>query len=356
MKKTAAEILREITVVTTIDGKTTVGNALENSRHWAYRMMEDAAVYFGESEEDAFTPAARNHFAEYLNMLMDAGKLPTVVYERRTDFVQDGCFVFDSVEDFAGPDTAPAPAKKAGKKAGKTFMEKAMDAFRAAKARFDAGEELHVYFSENNHKTGMPTLDLLPLLTCHGRCREMCGKIPDGKALPPCYAANMCNRFPYIMQRYAENTVLAIYAPAQYWAEVRERMQTAPEMRLFGSGDAVIKGYFRNLCDALRAVPGCEMQGFTKCWETAAAEIDRSGNLPANLHLLLSGWDGVKPYNPHNLPETDVYEKGTELPSGWRACCGNCQECRREKKGCWAAGAGDIVGFEFHGAGGKLHK
>lgn len=226
-----------------------------------------------------------------------------------------------------------------------------MTAYREAEARFQAGETFHVYFTEANSKTHMPTVDLLPLLTCHGRCRKMCGEIKDGKFLPKCYAAHMCNRFPHLMRHYAENTVLAIHAPAQYWAEIRERMAGERKMRLFGSGDAIIRGYFDNLCAALLDNPHCEIQGFSKCWEIVADYIDKNGKLPDNLKLLLSGWNGEKPYNPHRLPETDVYEKGTDLPDGWLPCCGNCGECFRRREGCWGAQAGDVVGFMNHTAG-----
>lgn len=220
-------------------------------------------------------------------------------------------------------------------------------AFETARARLEAGEEMHVYFSEGNSKTHIPSIDLLPLFTCHGRCRTMCGEIRDGKKLPDCYAAKIANRFPDVLRHYAENTVLAIYRPRQYWQEVRAKMQLSRYMRLFVSGDMIIRGYFHELCSALDDVPTCEMQGFSKCYEIVNREIDaRGGSLPKNLHLLLSGWNETTPINPYSLPTTNVYTD--ERPENWLSCGGNCANCICVGLGCWKAGPGDVVGFKKH--------
>lgn len=229
---------------------------------------------------------------------------------------------------------------------GPDVRQKIMTAFQDAKTRLFAGEEMHVHFSEGNSKTHIPSVDLLPLITCHGRCRNLCGKIQDGKCLPPCYAARIVNRLPDAMRNYAENTVLAIYRPAQYWTEIRQKMKVCRYMRLFVSGDMIIRGYFDNLCSALEDNPHVEMQGFTKCWEIVNRRIEKAGRLPKNLHLLFSGWYETEPINPHNLPETNVYE--TERPEGWLSCGGNCANCACVGLGCWKAEKGDVVGFKKH--------
>lgn len=227
------------------------------------------------------------------------------------------------------------------------FFDKAMNAYRNAYNRIMVnGEECHVYFTENNSKTHMPSVDLLPLLTCHGRCRELCGKIEKGRCLPVCYAAGYLNRFPAILEKYAINTVLAIHKPEQYWQEVSNKMRVNRFMRLFGSGDMIINGYFDRLCECLKANPHCEVQGFTKCYEIVNRYIDENGSLPANLHLLFSGWYEYNPVNPHQLPESRVFDE--ELPSGWLGCTGNCMECCCIGTGCWKAQAGEIVGLKKH--------
>ena len=227
-----------------------------------------------------------------------------------------------------------------------TIHEKIRAAYEDAKKRLENGEEMHVHFSEGNSKTHIPSIDLLPLFTCHGRCRATCGYVKPGRALPDCYAAKIVNRFPGTLKNYAENTVLAIYRPAQYWTEIRAKMQLSRYMRLFVSGDMIIKGFFSNLCDALQDIPTCEIQGFTKCYEIVNREIEKRGSLPKNLHLLLSGWNEMQPINPHNLPTTNIY---TDVrPENWLSCGGNCANCICVGLGCWKAGPGDIVGFKKH--------
>lgn len=245
--------------------------------------------------------------------------------------------------------TTPKKARKNAPKANEPrpeFIEKVKAAFNDAKARLDAGEEMHVHFSEGNSKTHMPSLDLLPLLTCHGRCRELCGKVPAGKYLPPCYAARIANRLPDAMRNYAENTVLAIFRPEQYWQEVRTKMRCCRFMRLFVSGDMIIRGYFDRLCEALEENPHLEMQGFSKCYEIVNRRIEKYGALPKNLHLLLSGWYDYQAINPHRLPESRVFDE--TLPEGWLTCGGNCANCACVGLGCWKAATGDIVGLKKH--------
>lgn len=108
-----------------------------------------------------------------------------------------------------------------------TIEEKIRKAFEEARTGLFAGQEMHVHFSEGNSKTHIPSIDLLPLFTCHGRCRKTCGYIKPGRALPDCYAAKIANRFPGILKNYAENTVLAIYRPGQYWQEIRAKFNYA---------------------------------------------------------------------------------------------------------------------------------
>lgn len=226
-----------------------------------------------------------------------------------------------------------------------TIIEKMAAELRKQGARVQAGEDLHVHFSLNS-KTHMYAIGLLPLLTCHCRCKETCGKIKQGRFLPDCYAAKYCNRCPDAMTYLAINTALLIWWPSRYWEDVSNMMKTQRFMRLFDSGDANIPGYFENLCECLKANPHCHVQGFTKCYETVNSYIDTHGSLPENLHLLFSGWYDMLPDNPHGLPESRVYDD--ELPVGWLSCGGNCQNCACVGLGCWKASSGDIVGLKKH--------
>ena len=226
-----------------------------------------------------------------------------------------------------------------------TVNDKIRLAFEQAKQDVLEGKELHVGFTQNS-KTHMYSIGLLPLLTCHGRCRKTCGEIKNGKQLPPCYACKFVNRFPDSMRRLAVNTALAIYRPNQYWKEVNDFMRCQRFMRLFDSGDMIINGYFERLCECLENNPHCDVQGFTKCYEIVNRYISKNGKLPDNLHLLFSGWYEMLPDNPHGLPESRVYDD--ILPEGWLSCGGDCRNCACVGLGCWKANNGDIVGLKKH--------
>lgn len=225
------------------------------------------------------------------------------------------------------------------------FMDKLMSAYREAEQRVLSGEDVHVSFTENS-KTHMYAIGLLPILTCHGRCHESCGKIQNGRYLPDCYACKYVNRFRSSMERLAINTALAIHKPDRYWKEVSAFMNGQRFMRLFDSGDMIISGYFAGLCRALIENPHCHLQGFTKCYEIVNKYIDANGGLPGNLHLLFSGWYENLPDNPHGLPESRVYDD--VLPDGWLSCGGDCRNCACVGLGCWKAERGDIVGLKKH--------
>ena len=228
---------------------------------------------------------------------------------------------------------------------GNTVLDKIKESYSWAEHEVLSGNDVHVGFTQNR-KTHLYSIGLLPLVTCHARCRISCGKIPDGRYLPPCYACRFVNRFSDSMHRLAINTALAFHRPDQYWDEVNMFMHTQRFMRLFDSGDMVIPGYFERLCETLVNNPWCHVQGFTKCYEIVNEYIDENGSLPSNLHLLFSGWYDMLPDNPHGLPESGVYDK--ELPEGWLSCGGNCQNCACVGLGCWKAVTGDIVGLKKH--------
>lgn len=201
---------------------------------------------------------------------------------------------------------------------------------------------------EPNSKTGIKSIDLLPSVTCHARCRETCGKIEKGRKFNKgrCYAFKLMYRNPVTCARYAINTALLMYKPEVFYAGIKNLIKTQRFIRCFVAGDANIPGFFDNLCKILTENPHCMVQGFSKCYEIVNAYIDENGKLPDNLKQLLSGWEDMKPINPHNLPISDVYEN--ELPNGWLSCGGNCLNCACVGLGCWKASAGDVVGLKKH--------
>ena len=227
-----------------------------------------------------------------------------------------------------------------------SFNQKLKEALMQAMADYTAhGDDMHVICTENT-KTHLLAIGLLPLITCHARCRKTCGQVKPGRYLPDCYAARIANARPLNMRRLAINTAIYLLDPVKYWREIDGVMKCQRFMRLFDSGDANLPGYFDGLCKVLEANPHCHLQGFTKCFEIVNTYIDNHGKLPDNLHLLFSGWFDMLPDNPHGLPESRVYEN--ELPENWLSCGGNCSNCACIGLGCWKAGRGDIVGLKKH--------
>ena len=260
------------------------------------------------------------------------------------------------------------------KRAGKTETEKAVDiissviayiiystktnkdynAHNLARDALKVARDILQYFpavefipGEPNTKTGIKSIDLLPSVTCHARCLETCGKIEKGRKFNAgrCYAFRLMYRNANTCARYAINTALLIDRPETFWTGVNNLMRTSRFVRCFVAGDGNIPGFFDSLYTCLKNNPHCTVQGFTKCYENYNACIDKNGMLD-NCKFLLSGWNELKPVNPHNLPISDVYDQ--ELPDGWLSCGGNCLNCACVGLGCWKAGAGDVVGLKKH--------
>ena len=215
-------------------------------------------------------------------------------------------------------------------------------------------EELNAYPDTDfipgppNTKTGIKSIDLLPYVTCHARCTNTCGAIKKGCKFNKgnCYAFRLMYRNPATCARYAINTALLIKNPARFWSGVDRFMKCERFVRLFVAGDANVPGFFPSLCEVIKNNPHCLVQGFSKCYEVVNQYITENGKLPENLKLLLSGWNGLQPVNPFNLPVSDVYDN--VLPEGWLSCGGNCSQCACVGLGCWKATNGDIVGLKRH--------
>lgn len=95
----------------------------------------------------------------------------------------------------------------------------------------------------------------------------------------------------------------------------------------------------------------CEILCFTKKFDICNKEIsERKGKLPKNLHLIYSGWKGLKMKNPYNLPEAHVkYRDGsTTAREDVIECSGNCTECAITGSGCWILKKGEQVVFNQH--------
>lgn len=222
-------------------------------------------------------------------------------------------------------------------------MNKFNDALQAAQDLVNAGEDLRVRISGKNNKMGeIPSVSLMPYFTCPGRCFGTCA----GK----CYAAKLANLRPAVLNSYAINTALAALRPDLFWQQVNATLAVSRFFRFHVSGDIMNRDYFARMIDAARNNQHCEILAFTKRYEVVNAWIDENGPLPENLHILFSGWQGLDPINPHNLPITNIFggKQKIEPAADWKICGGNCQNCACRGLGCWQAKNGETIAFKLH--------
>ena len=225
------------------------------------------------------------------------------------------------------------------------FNRKVLDKFAAAlkfyAVKVLSGEKLSVSISNNNTKMGdVASVSLLPYFSCHARCQKTCG----GK----CYAAKLANLRKTVRNAYARNTAMAIYAPAEFWTQVRTAAGAFRYFRFHVSGDILNRKYFSEMVKTACLIPGTEFLAFTKKYEIVNEWITENGALPSNLKILFSGWDNLAPDNPHGMPETTVYEREEDFNPAWKSCGGNCFNCACRGPGCWNAAKGDIIAFKMH--------
>lgn len=216
---------------------------------------------------------------------------------------------------------------------------KFLNALREAKEEVKAGTVNSVSISKGNTKMGaVPSVSLLPFLTCPDRCAKTCGS--------DCYAAKIANMRTSVLKSYARNTALLMLKPDLYWQGVKYAVAGCRFFRFHVSGDILNGKYFDKMVETARENTHCEILAFTKRFEIVNAWIKANGDLPENLHILFSGWESMKPINPYKQPETNVYNKTPN--DDWLLCGGNCFECGCRGVGCWQAKKGDVIAFKKH--------
>ena len=229
------------------------------------------------------------------------------------------------------------------------YNEKVIGKFAAAlkiakqdvKNDLAAGIAPKVKFSNGNNKMGaVASVSTLPFITCPARCAGSCGK--------SCYAAKLANLRPAVLNAYAWNTAIVSICQEEIHKQIKAFCRGVRYFRYHVSGDIVNKAYFAAMIDNAKSNSHCEILAFTKRFEVVNAWIAENGQLPENLHILFSGWDNMRPENPHSLPETTVYKTEADFNEAWKTCGGNCFECGCRGLGCWQAKKGDTIAFKLH--------
>jgi DNA repair photolyase len=196
-----------------------------------------------------------------------------------------------------------------------------------------------VTISKGNRKMGeIKSVSLPPIVTCAKNCT--CAK--------KCYAAKMCRIYKNVKESYNRNLDAFNNNPAEYWKQVEDAICTSRFFRFHVSGDIPTYDYFIQMVDVVKNNPHCDVLVFTKRFAFVNNAIDNGVEIPKNLHILFSEWNGMEMENPHNLPVAHVIFKGDKPENNWNICTGNCLECAKCNKNCWALKSGEHVAFHEH--------
>ena len=200
---------------------------------------------------------------------------------------------------------------------------------------------MNVKISSGNSKMGaIPSVSLPAGVTCRQDCE--CSK--------KCYAKRLERMRPSVHQAYQHNYDLLTHDSDTYWREVEASIMMSRFFRYHVSGDIPDNVYLAHMIEIAERNPHCEMLCFTKKYNLVNDHLDLGGTIPKNLHIIFSGWRGMKMVNPYNLPEAHVrYRDGTTTArENAKPCGGNCTECAITDGGCWTAKHGEQVVFNEH--------
>lgn len=202
---------------------------------------------------------------------------------------------------------------------------------------------MNVKISKGNSKLGaIPSVSLPAGITCRSDCE--CSK--------KCYAKKLERIRQSVRQAYQHNYQLLKCKPDTYWREVEASIMMSRFFRFHVSGDIPDKSYLVHMIEIAECNRHCEILCFTKKFsivnEVIAERSDK--NLPSNLHLIMSGWRGLKMDNPFHLPEAHVRHRdgSTTARDDALDCGGNCTECALTDGGCWTLQTGEQVVFDEH--------
>lgn len=103
------------------------------------------------------------------------------------------------------------------------------------------------------------------------------------------------------------------------------------------------------MCEIARKHKDTKFLAFTKMFDVCNEYLDEGNTIPENMHILFSGWLGLKMDNRHGFPEAHpIFESETSAPEGTLLCTGNCTEFLKEDRLCWSIGKDQAVGFLAH--------
>ena len=200
---------------------------------------------------------------------------------------------------------------------------------------------MNIKISRGNAKMGdIPSVSLPAGITCRSDCE--CSK--------RCYAKRIERLRPAVRSAYNHNLEILNKHPETFWREVEASIMMSRFFRFHVSGDIPDEEYLKRMVDIASRNPHCQILCFTKKYDIVNGFLEVSPTIPKNLHIVVSGWRGLKCDNIFNLPEAHVrYKDGTTTASKTAINCnGNCTECAITEGGCWTLNKGEQVIFNEH--------
>lgn len=207
-------------------------------------------------------------------------------------------------------------------------------------------DEYSVRLMKGNAKTGKTcwTVSLIPGHDCQN-CKQ-CFKA--------CYDLRNVCRFEKVRDGRAVNSAIHALNIKQFYEDIEFgiRYHHVKLLRFNVGGDFSYKDmpYIKDL--ALK-LPNVTFHFFTKNYKDINRFIGEEGELPENMKVIMSAWEGLEMDNPYELPEAHIryYATGKTTwnkPGKAEECKGNCSNCHMEKMGCLGAKKGEAIILNEH--------
>lgn len=197
-----------------------------------------------------------------------------------------------------------------------------------------------ISLSQGNSKLGkIPSISLPSVITCRVcECQDKC------------YARKIERLRPSVRKAYQRNLDVLNNDPDTYWREVEASIMMTRFFRFHVSGDIPSIYYLQQMVLIAERNSHCQILCFTKRYEMVNKWCAEHDEVPANLHIIFSAWDGLNLNNPYDFPVAYVrFRDGhTDAPKDSNECSGNCAECARTDGGCWTLKKGESVVFNEH--------
>lgn len=196
-----------------------------------------------------------------------------------------------------------------------------------------------ISISKGNAKMGaIPSVSLPPVITCAKGCK--CAK--------DCYAVKLCRIYPTVKKAYERNYKILMDNANAFFQQINDFCKTIRYFRWHVSGDIVSGAYFINMVSIAENNPHCKYLAFTKQFDIVNEYINSYGELPSNLKIIFSAWEGMEMNNPHDLPTAHVFKRDEEIPEHFKVCGGNCSDCICRGIGCWELVNGECMALIKH--------